>query len=90
MFMLQSAALLSVCNVADYIDEQAIRHMILPRTVSVFSQNSSDLKITIAVLSCVERILDRLDRPLILDQVLPLLTEVKLSDPEIMYRVVCE
>ncbi|XP_052128902.1 SCY1-like protein 2 isoform X3 [Frankliniella occidentalis] len=85
----QSAALFSVTNVADYIDEQAIRHMILPRTVSVFNQNTADLKITIAVLSCVERILDRLDRPLILDQVLPLLTEVRLSDPEIMYRVVC-
>ncbi|XP_034232487.1 SCY1-like protein 2 isoform X3 [Thrips palmi] len=85
----QSAALFSVTNVADYIDEQAIRHMILPRTLSVFAQNSADLKFTIAVLSCVERILDRLDRPIILDQVLPLLTEVRLTDPDIMYRVVC-
>lgn len=64
--------------------------MVLPKTKMVFEKNQGDLKIISNVLSCVERTLDRLDKSQIIDEVLPLLYEVRLSDPQIILRVVSE
>ncbi|KAF4525794.1 hypothetical protein B566_EDAN002056, partial [Ephemera danica] len=71
-----------------YLDEAAIRRMVLPKTKLVYEKNSGDLKIVLNVLLCLERTLDRLDRSMIIDEVLPLLWDVRLSDPEITLRVV--
>ncbi|XP_059477064.1 SCY1-like protein 2 isoform X2 [Neocloeon triangulifer] len=84
----QSAALVAVTNVAEYLDESAIRKMIMPKTKLVYEKNSGDIKTVLNVLSCVERTLDKLDRPMIIDEVLPLLWDVRLSDPEVILRVV--
>lgn len=62
--------------------------MVLPKIKSVFEKNQSDLKIMSNVLQCVERILDRLDKSQIIDEVLPMLYDIRLSDPEIILRVV--
>lgn len=84
----QSAALVAVTNVSEYLDETAIRRMILPKTKAIYEKNQSDLKIVSNVLSCVERTLDRLDKGQIIDEVLPLLYDIRLSDPQITLRVV--
>lgn len=79
---------MAVTNVAEYLDETAIRRMILPKTKVIYEKNQSDLKIVSNVLSCVERTLDRLDKGQIIDEILPLLSEIRLSDPQITLRVV--
>ncbi|XP_065171886.1 SCY1-like protein 2 isoform X3 [Atheta coriaria] len=84
----QSAALVAVTNVSEYLDEMAIRRMILPKTKMIYEKNQNDLKIVSNVLSCVERTLDRLDKSQIIDEVLPLLYDIRLSDPIITLRVV--
>jgi len=84
----QSAALIAVTNVAEYLDETAIRRMVLPKTKLVYEKNTGDLKIILNVLACVEKTLDRLDKAQIIDEVLPLLWNVRLQDPEITLRVV--
>ncbi|XP_055689243.1 SCY1-like protein 2 isoform X3 [Lutzomyia longipalpis] len=84
----QNAALVAVINVYEYLDEMAIRRMILPKMKLVFEKNQSDLKIMANVLQCIEKIFDKLDKSQIIDEVLPLLWEVRLSDPEIILRVV--
>lgn len=85
---IQSAALVAVANVYEYVDEMSIRRMVLPKIKAVFEKNQSDLKIMANVLQCVERILDKLDKSQIIDEVLPMLYEIRLSDPEIILRVV--
>lgn len=85
---IQSAALVAVANVYEYVDELSIRRMVLPKIKTVFEKNQSDLKIMANVLQCVERILDKLDKSQIIDEVLPMLYEIRLSDPEIILRVV--
>ncbi|XP_068083856.1 SCY1-like protein 2 [Anabrus simplex] len=84
----QSAALVAVTNVSEYLDETAIRRMVLPKTKLVYDKNSTDIKIVLNVLSCVEKTLDRLDKSMIIDEVLPLLWDVRLQDPEITVKVV--
>jgi hypothetical protein len=87
---IQSAALLAVANVYEYVDEISIRRMVLPKIKTVFEKNQSDLKIMANVLQCVERVLDKLEKSQIIDEVLPMLYEIRLSDPEIILRIVRE
>lgn len=75
-------------NVSEYLDEMSVRRMVLPKTKMVYEKNQGDLKIVSNVLSCVEKTLDRLDKSQIIDEVLPLLYDVRLSDPQIILRVV--
>jgi SCY1-like protein 2 len=77
-----------VTNVAEYLDEAAIRRMVLTKTRTVYEKNTGDLKIVLNVLACVEKTLDRLDKGQIIDEVLPLLWDVRLQDPEVTLRVV--
>ncbi|KAB0792054.1 hypothetical protein PPYR_14015 [Photinus pyralis] len=84
----QSAALVAVTNVSEYLDEMSVRRMVLPKTKMVYEKNQNDLKIVSNVLSCVEKTLDRFDKSQIIDEVLPLLYDVRLSDPQIILRVV--
>ncbi|XP_060534730.1 SCY1-like protein 2 isoform X3 [Cylas formicarius] len=84
----QNAALVAVANIAEYLDETAIRRIVLPKTKIIYERNQNDLKLVSNVLTCVERILDRLDKSQIIDEVMPLLYEIRLSDPQITLRVV--
>ncbi|XP_038118205.1 SCY1-like protein 2 isoform X8 [Culex quinquefasciatus] len=84
----QSAALVAVTNVYDYLDDITIKKLVLPKLKAVFEKNQNDLKIMGNVLQCVERTLDKLDKSQIIDEVLPLLLEVRLTDPDIIVRVV--
>ncbi|XP_046681827.1 SCY1-like protein 2 [Homalodisca vitripennis] len=84
----QTAALVAVTNVSEYLDESSIRRMVLPKMKTVYEKNATDLKIVGNILSCIEKTLDRLERPQIIDEVLPLLWDVRLQDPDIILRVV--
>lgn len=79
---------MAVTNVSEYLDETAIRRMVLPKMKTVYEKNAGDIKIVLNILACVEKTLDRLDRPQIIDEVLPLLWDVRLQDPDIILRVV--
>ena len=63
---------------------------ILPKTRMVYSQNGGDVKIVLSVLACVSKILNMLDKAAIIDEVMPLLFEVKLQDVNVLVRVLGE
>ncbi|CAG9821532.1 unnamed protein product [Phaedon cochleariae] len=87
-FIPKSAALVAVTNISEYLEDAAIKRMILPKLKVIYEKNQSDLKLVSNVLSCVERTLDRLDKSQIIDEVLPLLSDIRLADPQIILRVV--
>lgn len=73
---------------SDYLDEYAVRRMVIPKTRILFEKNQGDLRIIASVLRCIERTIDRLDKGQIMDEVLPMLWEVRINDPTIAVRVV--
>ena len=79
---------MAVTNIASSLDDQMIRKMVLPKTKLVFERNAGDLKLTLNVLACLDQVIERLDKSAIIDDVLPLLWDVKLQDPEIIQEVV--
>lgn len=79
---------MAATNIASSLDDQMIRKMVLPKTKLVFERNPGDLKLTLNVLACLDKVIDRLDKSAIIDDVLPLLWDVKLQDPEIIQEVV--
>uniref|UniRef100_T1J8U4 Protein kinase domain-containing protein n=1 Tax=Strigamia maritima TaxID=126957 RepID=T1J8U4_STRMM len=83
---LQCAALQAVGSIADYLDEVAVRKMVLPRAKAVLASNTN-IEVQASVLACLESIIDKLDKTTILDDVLPLLGEAKISDPAILLTV---
>ncbi|XP_023247109.1 SCY1-like protein 2 [Copidosoma floridanum] len=82
---IQTAAFVAVANVTDYLEDMAIRRTILPKLKLAFERSTTDQRILMNALSCI---LDRLEKQQIIDEVLPLLWEVKLQEPEIIVRVV--
>lgn len=80
--------MVAVTNIAASLDDHMIRKMVLPKTKTVFERNCGDLKLTLNVLACLAQVIDRLDKSAIIDDVLPLLWDVKLQDPEIIQEVV--
>lgn len=82
----QSAAVLAVTNVSQYMDDTAIRRMVLPKLKMVYETNPNDLKIVLNILACLEIILHRLEKQQIIEDVLPLLWIVNQTDPEVIAR----
>jgi SCY1-like protein 2 len=80
----------AVTNVSEYLDETAIRKMVMPKMKTVYEKNTTDMKIVVNVLSCIEKTLERLDKAQIIDELLPMLWDVRLQDPDILLRVVSE
>ncbi|XP_067120668.1 SCY1-like protein 2 isoform X3 [Centruroides vittatus] len=90
---IQCAALHAVAQIADYLEETAVRKMVLPRTKQVFENNSGVkedciIQVQANALTCVEKIIDKLEKTDILDEVLPMLGKAKLQDPIILVPVV--
>jgi SCY1-like protein 2 len=81
------AAVSVIPHILDFFTDDIVRNEILPKTRNVYKQNGGDVKIVLAVLACVSKILDKLDRSAIIDEVLPLLLEVKLQDVNVLVRV---
>ncbi len=80
------AAVSIIPSVLDYFNEDIVRK-ILPKTKSVYRQNGGDVKIVLAVLACISKILNKMDKMVIVEEVLPILFEVKLADVNVLIRV---
>uniref|UniRef100_T1GDU7 Uncharacterized protein n=1 Tax=Megaselia scalaris TaxID=36166 RepID=T1GDU7_MEGSC len=58
----QGAALVATANVHEIIDEASLRVTVLPKIKAVYEKNALDAKIVGNVMTCIERILDKLDK----------------------------
>nr|XP_012140238.1 PREDICTED: SCY1-like protein 2 isoform X2 [Megachile rotundata] len=85
VMQVQTAAFVAVSNVTEYIDDEAIRNIVLPKLLQAFEKNTVDPRILVNVISCI---LNRLDKQKIVDCILPLLCNVELHEPEMIVRVV--
>ncbi|CAL7943963.1 unnamed protein product [Xylocopa violacea] len=81
----QTAAFVAVSNVTDYIDDEAVRNIVLPKLLQAFEKNMVDTRI---LMNVIPRILSRLEKQKIIDCILPLLFNVKFQEAEIIVRVV--
>ncbi|XP_067644510.1 SCY1-like protein 2 isoform X4 [Eurosta solidaginis] len=84
----QSAAVIAVTNVFDNIEDLSIRRMVVPKVKSVFEKNLADPKIVQNVLICIERLMDKLERAQVMEEVLHLLGNVRIPEPDIVMRTV--
>ncbi|XP_065213701.1 SCY1-like protein 2 isoform X4 [Planococcus citri] len=85
---IQSAALTAVTNVSNHLEEAAIRRMVLPKMKNVYDCNSNDVRVLGNILNCIEKVLDRLDKQQILDEVLPLIWDFKIYDSDMIIKVI--
>uniref|UniRef100_A0A1B0B8V1 Protein kinase domain-containing protein n=1 Tax=Glossina palpalis gambiensis TaxID=67801 RepID=A0A1B0B8V1_9MUSC len=84
----QNAAVVAITNVYDKIDELSIRRMVLPKVKSVFERNLTDPKIVQNVLVCIERTMDKFEKPQVTDELLVILGDVHIPEPDIIMRTV--
>ncbi|KAI8430918.1 hypothetical protein MSG28_001036, partial [Choristoneura fumiferana] len=85
---IQTASLIAMQNVSDYIEDKALHGIVLGKVKVLLEKNQSDVKIISLILGFYEKILLRLERNHILEQVIPTLLSMRLSDPDIINRVV--
>ncbi|XP_076462131.1 SCY1-like protein 2 [Babylonia areolata] len=83
----QEAAIGAIGVVKEYLDDNILRKMVLPKAKSLFCR-STNVKMRINALSCIDHLLDSLDKMLILDDVLPFLTDITCQDPDVVIAVV--
>ncbi|KAK7074754.1 hypothetical protein SK128_003762, partial [Halocaridina rubra] len=84
----QVAAVVAASNASEYLDVEAIKKTVLPRTKDIYEKNPTDIALCLTVLGCIEKILDKLERTAIIDDVLPILNDVKLQDADVTVKVV--
>uniref|UniRef100_A0A1A9W3E6 SCY1-like protein 2 n=1 Tax=Glossina brevipalpis TaxID=37001 RepID=A0A1A9W3E6_9MUSC len=84
----QNAAVVAITNVYDEIDELSIRRMVLPKVKSVFERNLTDPKIVQNVLVCIENTMDKFENPQVTDELLLILRDVRIPEPDIIMRTV--
>lgn len=53
---------MATANVHEIIDEASLRVTVLPKIKAVYEKNALDAKIVGNVMTCIERILDKLDK----------------------------
>ncbi|XP_061730149.1 SCY1-like protein 2 isoform X2 [Cydia pomonella] len=85
---IQTSSLIAMQNVSDYIEDKALHGIVLGKVKVLLEKNQSDVKIISLILGFYEKILVRLERNHILEQVIPTLLSMRLSDPDIINRVV--
>ncbi|CAH0578222.1 unnamed protein product [Chrysodeixis includens] len=85
---IQTASLIATQNVSDFITDKALSTIVLVKVRGLLERNQSDVKIISLILCFFEKILVRLDRTLILEQIIPTLLAMRLTDPDIVTRVV--
>ena len=82
--------MVAASNASEYMDEESIKKKVLPKTKSIYQMNPTDIHLCLTVLTCLEKILDKLDRSAIIDDILPILYDIKLTDAEVAVHVVSE
>ncbi|XP_032668175.1 SCY1-like protein 2 isoform X1 [Odontomachus brunneus] len=81
----KTAAFVAISHVTNYLEDDAIRNVVLPKLLEAFQNNSADARVLMDAVPCI---LSRLEKQKIIDCILPLLCKVKLQEPEIVVRVV--
>ncbi|XP_015127259.1 SCY1-like protein 2 isoform X1 [Diachasma alloeum] len=82
---IQGAAFKAVTKVSEYLEDATLRKIVLPKLMNAFENSSTDSRI---LTSCLSRILETLDTQQIVDEVYPLLWDIKLQQPDAIARVV--
>ncbi|RUS84700.1 hypothetical protein EGW08_007528, partial [Elysia chlorotica] len=83
----QEAALNAVAVIREHLDDNILRKVVLPKAKSLFFR-SSNVRIRINALTCIDHLLDSLDKMLILDNILPFLANISGQDPDVITCVV--
>ncbi|XP_070194275.1 uncharacterized protein [Littorina saxatilis] len=83
----QEAAIGAIGVVKEYLDDNILRRMVLPKAKALFCR-STNVKMRINALSCMDHLLESLDKMLILDDVLPFLTDITCQDPDVVVAIV--
>ncbi|CAH2034539.1 unnamed protein product, partial [Iphiclides podalirius] len=84
----QTASLIAIQNVSDSIEDKHLHNIVLGKVKILLEKNQSDVKIISLVLGFFEKVLTRLERNHILEHVIPTLLAMRLTDPDIINRVV--
>ncbi|KAJ8737555.1 hypothetical protein PYW08_000150 [Mythimna loreyi] len=87
-FQIQAASLIATQNICDSVEDKALHATLLNKVKVLLEKNQSDIKIISLILCFFEKTVVRLDRSHILEQVIPTLLAMRLSDPDIVTRVV--
>ncbi|CAH2103810.1 unnamed protein product [Euphydryas editha] len=85
---IQTASLIALQNITDLLPDKILHNVILGKVKIMLEQNQSDVKVINLILGFFEIVLLRLDRNHILEDVIPTLLVMRLSDPDIITRVV--
>ncbi|KAK3783165.1 hypothetical protein RRG08_046959 [Elysia crispata] len=83
----QEAALNAVAVIREHLDDNILRKVVLPKAKSLFFR-SNNVRIRINALTCIDHLLDSLDKMLILDNILPFLANISGQDPDVITCVV--
>ncbi|BFZ16293.1 hypothetical protein BsWGS_19332 [Bradybaena similaris] len=83
----QEAALGAVGVIKEFLDDNILRKVVLPKAKSLFFRSTS-VKIRVNALTCIDHLLDSLDKMLILDNILPFLANIPGQDPDVIMSVV--
>ncbi|CAG5114716.1 unnamed protein product, partial [Candidula unifasciata] len=83
----QEAALGAVGVIKEFLDDNILRKVVLPKAKSLFFRSNS-VKIRVNALTCIDHLLDSLDKMLILDNILPFLANIPGQDPDVIMCVV--
>ncbi|XP_046617682.1 SCY1-like protein 2 [Neodiprion virginianus] len=88
---LQELCLAALPSIANLIDGPSMKNAILPRIkkLCLASKGSTNLGVRVNCLLCLAKMLDHLDKWLILDQILPFLQEVPHSgEPAVLMAII--
>ncbi|XP_041986366.1 SCY1-like protein 2 [Aricia agestis] len=85
---IQTASLIAIQNISDYIPDKELYMIVMGKVKVVVDKNQSDVKVISLTLGFFEKILQRLEKCHILSEVIPTLLIMKLSDPDVVNRVV--
>ncbi|CAH1775961.1 unnamed protein product [Owenia fusiformis] len=83
----QEAAIATIGTIGEYLDDSVMRKTVLPKAKSVFIK-ATNPKMRMNALACIDRLLDSIDKMIILDEVLPFLTDVNYQDTEVLMAVI--
>ncbi|XP_074604678.1 SCY1-like protein 2 isoform X2 [Brevipalpus obovatus] len=84
---IQSAGLRSIPKIVDFIDDYSNVKVIVQRIKIVLENPYLDYQVQADALDCVEKLLDKLDKTEILDEVLPVLAKTKLNNSSLAMPV---
>ena len=65
-----------------------MRTILLPKHKQIYAKHATDVRIHLNVLNSVEKNIDKLERCMIVEEVLPMLIEARLQDADVCWRVV--